>query len=282
MKKFKKLTLGVLTLATLALVVTACGKDSSNKADGDKKKETVVVGTGAYPKPYTYVDDKDGELKGFDIDLLKDIYKDNDDYEVKFEKTEFATVLSGLDADRYQIGANAFAKTADREEKYYFSDPIYRNPLALIVPEDSDIKSFADIAGKTTEGEAAVSYTVIIEQYNKTHEKNPVKLNYTELDQIQQFGDVESGKIDFKLESAIIANAQVKAHGLKLKVIEIPAEEVKERSAFSFYIFPKTPAGEKTRDFVNKRIQALYDDGAIEKLSQEYFDGDYAVDPSTK
>jgi polar amino acid transport system substrate-binding protein len=281
MKKITKLTLGLVTVATLALVVTGCGKDKASDSS-EKKKETIVVGTGAGPKPYTYVDETDNKIKGFDIDLLRDIFKADKTYEVKFDKTEFASVLAGLDSDRYQIGANAFAKTAEREEKYYYSDAIYRNPLALIVPKGSNIKTLADIAGKSTEGEPAVSYTVIIEKYNEEHADKPVKLDYTEADIIQQFRDVESGKIDFKLESAIVAKSQVKDQALNLDVIEIPADEVKERSAFSYYIFPKTEKGAEIRDAVNKRIQELYDEGTILKLSEKYFNGDYTTEPKGK
>ncbi|GAB2021815.1 amino acid ABC transporter substrate-binding protein [Pseudolactococcus yaeyamensis] len=280
MKKLKTVTLGLAIIAVFAVFATACTK--SNGSSTDKKKETVVVGTGAYPKPYTYVDDADGKLKGLDIDLLREIFKGQDAYQIKFDKTEFPSVLAGLDSDRYQIGANSFAKTADREAKYYYSDPIYRNPLALIVPKGSNIKNLNDIGGKSTEGEPAVSYTVMIEKYNKEHPETSVKLEYTEADQIQQFRDVESGKIDFKLESAIIAKSQVKAQGLNLEVIEIPAADVKERSAFSYYIFPKTEKGKEIRDLVNAGIKKLYDDGTIAKLSKSYFEGDYAINPSEK
>ncbi|MDR1568049.1 MAG: hypothetical protein LBS33_05180, partial [Streptococcaceae bacterium] len=68
----RRLRKGVLLFSSIfaiALIATGC----SNKAkEGAKetKKETVLVGTGAYPRPYTYEDDN-GKLKGFDIDSLR-------------------------------------------------------------------------------------------------------------------------------------------------------------------------------------------------------------------
>ncbi|MBS7576581.1 MULTISPECIES: transporter substrate-binding domain-containing protein [unclassified Enterococcus] len=277
MKKglFRKGILLFGCIFAVALIVTGCtNKEAAETAETNK--ETVLVGTGAYPRPYTYEDDN-GKLKGFDIDSLRAIFKGSDEYTVDFQKGEFESVLAGVDTDRYQIGANAFSKTAEREEKYLFSKPVYRNPLGLVVPKDSTIDSIDDIAGLTTTGEAAVSYSIIIQKYNETHADNPVTLNYTDKDLSLQFQDVADGKSDFKLESAIIAKYTLESHGLDkdLKVIELPEDAVKDRSAFSYYIFPKNESGEKLVKYVNERIEAVREDGTLKKLSETYFSGDF-------
>jgi polar amino acid transport system substrate-binding protein len=254
-----------------ALVLTAGLFAASESAAA----ETVLVGTGAYPSPYTYQED-DGTIKGIDIDLLRAIFKGSG-YNLEVEPTEFTSVLGGLDTERYQIGANAFSKTPARQEKYLFSKPIYTNPLGLIVPINSKIASFADLPGKVTTGEPAVSYTVIVERYNEENPGKPITLNYTEKDIVLQFQDVIDGTSDFKLESAIIANKILKDRGLDkdLKVITLSTDAAAERSAFSHYIFPKTEQGEKLRAFVNKRLEELRVDGTLDALYRQYFHGDY-------
>lgn len=281
--RFLSLTLvSALAAGTLAACSgggTAAGSSPSADAQAAGTASAsgpVLVGTGGYPKPYTY-QDTDGTLKGMDIDLMRAVFKDTG-YNLDFEVTEFASVLAGLDTGRYQAGANSFAKTAEREEKYLFSKPIYRNPLGITVPVDSDIDSFDDLAGKTTTSEPSVSYTAILEAYNKEHADNPVTINYTEKDLVLQFQDVVDGASDFKLESAIIANYVVTNQGLsdKLKVIEVPADQVKTRSAFAYYIFPKTEQGEQLRDFVNGRLEKLRADGTLKTLLEQYFGKDYS------
>jgi polar amino acid transport system substrate-binding protein len=237
--------------------------------------EAVLVGTGAYPNPYTYQED-DGTIKGIDIDLLRAIFKGSD-YNLDVEATEFTSVLAGLDTERYQIGANSFSKTAAREEKYLFSKPIYTNPLGLIVPIGSPIASFTDLPGKVTTGEPSVSYTVLVEKYNAENPDKPIIFNYTEKDLVLQFQDIIDGTSDFKLESAIIANKILHDRGFdkELKVITLSADAAKERSAYSHYIFSKTKQGEGLRKFVDKRLEELRADGTIDALYQQYFYGDY-------
>lgn len=259
------------TQPTAAPTVTAAPTAEPTSESGG----TVLVGTGAYPNPYTFKDD-DGTIKGMDIDLLRAVFEGSR-YDLEIEATEFSSVLAGLDTERYQIGANSFAKTAAREEKYLFSKPIYRNPLGVVVPVDSSIKSFEDLAGKVTSGEPSVSYSVIVEGYNAEHADKPIIINYTEKDLVLQFQDVIDGTTDFKLESAITANRILKDQGLdsQLKVVELPADAVKTRSAYSYFIFPKSAKGEALRDFVNGRLAEVRADGTLDELFATYFGGDY-------
>jgi polar amino acid transport system substrate-binding protein len=277
MMKMKRTKILWMTLLLISLSLLAPNQRQTAWAasQGAEGNGSVLAGTGAYPKPYTYQDD-DGTLKGLDIDLLRAIFEGSG-YSLDFAITEFPSILGGLDTDRYQIGANSFSKNPAREEKYLFSKPIYRNPLGLIVPKDSDIDSFSDLPGKSTSGEPSVSYTVIIESFNKEHPDNLITLNYTEKDMVLQFRDVADGAIDFKLESSIIANRVLRDQGLDsaLKIIDLPADAVPSRTSYSHYIFPKTERGEELRAFVDERLAALRANGKLDSLYQEYFGRDY-------
>lgn len=263
------------TLQFFFIAVTLLVTASFSQVVQAAEKTEVKIATGAYPKPYAY--EENGKLKGFDIDLARAVFKKLPAYQVTFEKTEFPSILSGIDSGRYQMGANSFAKDKARSKKYLFSKPLYRNPMGLMVPENSSIKKFSDIAGKTTSGEPAVSYSVLLEDYNKTHKKKPVKLTYTEEDMVKQLRNVESGKYDFKLESAIIGRQVIKDNGLKLKTIEVPKDAVKSRAAYSYFIFGKDVQGKKLQKQVDQVLGELQQNGTIKKLSQQYFGADYTV-----
>ena len=93
--------------------------------------------------------------------------KVRDKYEVNFNKTEWSSVFAGLDSDRFQIGANNISYSKEREEKYLYPNPYARNPLVLVVPKDSSIKSLDDIGGKKTEVVQGTSTAKQLEDYNK-------------------------------------------------------------------------------------------------------------------
>ena len=66
---------------------------------------------------------KNGELTGYEIELIRAIFKDSDKYEVKFEKTEWSGIFPGLDSDRYQMAVNNLSYTKERAEKYLYAAP---------------------------------------------------------------------------------------------------------------------------------------------------------------
>ena len=89
--------LGILGLSVLTLA--ACGNKSDSKASGEK--QTITVATDSDTAPFTFK--KGDDFKGYDIDLVKAIFKDSDKYEVKFVTTPFDSILTGLDVIRLQL-----------------------------------------------------------------------------------------------------------------------------------------------------------------------------------
>ncbi|MFC4652539.1 transporter substrate-binding domain-containing protein [Lactococcus nasutitermitis] len=266
-------------LVALSIVVMIGLSACSNTAKGTshtKAHQKIVIATGAYPKPYAY--EENGKLKGFDIDLARAVFKNLPQYSVSFEKVEFPSILPGLDTNRYQMGANSFAKSKERDKNYLFSEALYSNPMGIIVPKNSKIKDFNDLAGRKTTVEPAVSYSVIEEDYNQQHPNHKIQLSYTKEDVAKQFENVQNGKIDFKLESLIIARQVIKDQGLNLKVIEVPEGTIRARAAYSYFIFAKTENGKHLSEKVNKVLDKLRSDGTLKKLSEKYYGKDYIPD----
>ena len=114
MKKIVKYS----SLAALGLVaagvLAACSGGAKKEGEAAGKKE-IIVATNASPKPFNYEDN--GELTGYEIEVVRAIFKDSDKYDVKFEKTEWSGVFAGLDSDRYQMAVNNISYTKERAEK---------------------------------------------------------------------------------------------------------------------------------------------------------------------
>ena len=73
--------------------------------------------------------------------MAKAVFKDSDKYEVKFQKTEWSSVFTGLDSAKYQMAGNNISYSEERDQKYLFSYPIGTTPAVLTVPKDSNIKN---------------------------------------------------------------------------------------------------------------------------------------------
>ena len=267
MKKIVKYS----SLAALGLVaagVLAACSGGAKKEEAASKKE-IIVATNATPKPFNY--EENGELTGYEIEVVRAIFKDSDKYDVKFEKTEWSGVFAGLDADRYQMAVNNISYTKERAEKYLYAAPTAKNPNVLVVKKDDpSIKSLDDIGGKSTEVVQGTTSAKQLEDYNKQHSDNPTVLNYTRADFQQIMGRLSDGQFDYKIFDKIGVETVIKNQGLdNLKVIELPSDQQP-------YVYPLLAKGQdELKTFVDKRIKELYKDGTLEKLSKQFFGDTY-------
>ena len=267
MKKIVKYS----SLAALGLVaagVLAACSGGAKKEEAASKKE-IIVATNASPKPFNY--EENGELTGYEIELVRAIFKDSDKYDVKFEKTEWSGVFAGLDADRYQMAVNNISYTKERAEKYLYAAPTAKNPNVLVVKKDDpSIKSLDNIGGKSTEVVQGTTSAKQLEDYNKQHSDNPTVLNYTRADFQQIMGRLSDGQFDYKIFDKIGVETVIKNQGLdNLKVIELPSDQQP-------YVYPLLAKGQdELKTFVDKRIKELYKDGTLEKLSKQFFGDTY-------
>ena len=133
MKKIVKYSsLAALGLVAAGVLVACSGGEKKDAASGDatSAKKEIVVATNGSPKPFIY--EENGELTGYEIELVRAIFKDSDKYTVKFEKTEWSGVFAGLDSDRYQMAVNNISYTKERAEKYLYAAPTAKKSSHLI------------------------------------------------------------------------------------------------------------------------------------------------------
>lgn len=267
-----KKMLGITGLALVsAMLLAACSSKPSSDALSDKKELTfATVGTTA---PFSY--EESGKLTGYDIEVAKAIFKDSDKYKVTFKKTEWSSIFTGLDSGKYQLGGNNISYTKERSAKYLYSYPIGSTPSVLVVPKDSDIASYDDIAGHSTQVVQGTTTAAQLEKFNAENSGKPVDLNYTNENITQVLTNLNDDKFDFKIFDAPTVNTIIKNQKLNnLKTIELKSDE----QPFIYFIL-----GQDQKDlqsFVNKRLKVLQKDGTLSDLAQKYLGGDYV--PSAK
>lgn len=267
--------MGILGLSVMTLA--ACGNKGDSKVSGEK--QTITVATDSDTAPFTFK--KGDDFKGYDIDLVKAVFKDSDKYEVKFVTTPFVSILTGVDSGRYQIAANDFNYNEERAQKYSFSDPISRSNYAIISAEGTKYTSLDDLSGKTTEVLPGTNYAQLLENWNHANaDKTPITINYASSSTglSTRVQHIQEGKIDFILYDAISSEYIVKDQGYKLAVNKLKDDIGMKTDGLEYLIFSKNKQGKELKTFVNKRIKELKKDGTLAKLSKEYFGGDYVSD----
>lgn len=272
MKKKSVTLLSTLALIFLA-VLSARSTQSQNQSDG---KTVIKVATDSDTAPFTYKDGK--TYKGYDIDVVKAIFKDSKDYQVEFVTTPFDSILTGIDAGRYQIAANDFNYNEQRAQKYLFSDPISRSNAAIVSQKGIQYSSLDDLSGKSTEVISGTNYAQILEKWNTDHpDKTPIQINYVSSStgvttRVQR---VENGNIDFILYDAISAEYIAKDQGFDVTVTKLSDQVGDKTDGLEYLVFADTKEGKELQSFVNKRLKTLKKDGTLASLSETYFGGDY-------
>ncbi|WP_286783602.1 transporter substrate-binding domain-containing protein [Streptococcus sp. UBA4344] len=268
--KLKRL-LTVTFLAATAITLAACSNQTQSGG-----KTVVKVATDSDTAPFTYKENN--TFKGYDIDVVKAIFKDSKKYKVEFVTTAFDSILTGVDADRYQIAANDFNYNEERAQKYLFSDPISHSNYAITSAEGTSYDSLDDLSGKKTEVISGSNYAQVLEKWNKENpDKEPIKIKYaaSSTGLTTRVQHIENGTIDFILYDAISSNYLIEDQGFNLTVTNVKDQIGGENDGLEYLLFADTSEGKELQKFVNNRIKVLKKDGTLAELSQTYFGGDF-------
>ena len=262
-------------LAALAAIagLAACAPASADEDAADGVR-TLVVATAADPRPYTYVGD-DGELTGYDIEIVRAIDERLPQYEVEFQTTDFQGIFPGLDSGRYDIVANNLSVTAEREEKYRFTRPHITAQFGAVVRTDGgigEIGSLDELAGLTTYGQPGLNFTKVLEAHNEANPERAVRIEYTELDLQSQFNNLLAGRV----ERVPFEGYGKGDPGLAFR--ELPGEYLESSfgtnldSALAFS--PQSDDVDRVVADFDAALEELKADGTLAALSEEFFGAD--------
>ncbi|MCT2346058.1 amino acid ABC transporter substrate-binding protein [Niallia taxi] len=268
----KKFSLLLCLLLSLTIALAACGSnadkdDSSSNADKGsedllekiKSDGKIVVGTEGTYAPFTFHDEKTGDLTGFDVEIAQEVGK-RLGVDVEFKETQWDAIFAGLDAKRFDMIANQVGINDERKEKYLFSDPYISSTAVLVTKSDSDIKSFEDLKGKKSAQSLTSNYAKTAESYG------------AELVGIDGFNQavelLNSGRVDATVNDKLSFLDYKKQKPDADIVISDTADDV----AQSGLMFRKDSESLVTE--VNKALTDMIDDGTYKKISEKWFGED--------
>ncbi len=123
-------------LVLAVVVFTAVLLGGSVISPAAEKKVYVVASDIAWP-PFEWKDEA-GNYVGFDLDVMREIAK-LEGYKIEIKDVAFDSIIPGVIAGKYDIGASGFTITAKREEQIDFSEPYWKSDQAVLIRKDSGL-----------------------------------------------------------------------------------------------------------------------------------------------
>ena len=142
--------LAVFALVAGLFLLGACNQDERDLNQTILQRGKLIAGVKFDSKPFGYLD-TDGQLKGYDVDLMREIAKRllGSEQAVEFQQVFSSTRVIAINSGNVDIVAATMTITPAREKVIDFSRPYFTAHQALIVPNQSPVKKLDDLNQKT-------------------------------------------------------------------------------------------------------------------------------------
>ena len=246
-----------MSAAAALMLLAGCG-DGNNSS----RAKRFTVGFDADFPPYGYVEN--GVMKGFDLDLAREVAKRNQ-WEIVLKPINWDSKDMELNSGSIDCIWNGFTING-RENSYEWSEPYVDNSHVVLVKKSSNISTLKDLAGKTVavQTDTPVQKALIGKgkqaALGKTFKRLIVTPNYNNAIMELEAGSVDAVAMD-------IGVAKLKAAGNKDLVI-LEETVITEKYGVGF-----KKGNTVLRDAVQKTLKEMVADGTAQAISAKYFDG---------
>lgn len=223
----------------------------------DGTSSTLTVGVSADYAPFEFF--KDGEIVGFDIDLMKEI-TNRLGKNVHFKDMSFEAILGSLVTHRIDAAISSITPTPERRKSVDFSQEYIHSNRVMICKGTSSIQSVTDLAERKVGVQSGSTHEVYVQD---TLSKD-VRLTSKSLARIPDLlQDLEIGNISGIILGNPEAESIMKLGQKNLKIISLPGEVSGSAIAFS--------KGSSLTAQVDKVLDDLKNDGTLTRLKEKWF-----------
>ena len=239
---------------------TAASAAAANKLEAIQSNGKLVIALEGAWQPWSFHDESD-TLVGYDVEVSRAI-AEKLGVEPEYVESDWDSLFAGLDAGRYDLVCNGVEVTEERAKTYNFTTPYGYIHTALAVRKDNeDIKSFEDLAGKTTANSLASTYMELAESYGATVQ------GIDTLEETIQL--LTAGRIDATLNANVSFYDYLNVHP------DADFKLVAQTEDASHVAIPIVKSEDSSfLDALNSAIDELRADGTLKELGEKYFGQD--------
>lgn len=263
----KKLLVSSLLVLILSLCLCAFSLgEEQDMLDQILASGVLRIGTEGTYMPNSY-HDEDGNLVGFDVEVASKI-AEKLGVRAEFMEAEWDSLFAALDAGRVDLVINEVEYSDERALKYDFSQPYTYIRGALMVAEDNtDIQSFADLAGKRSAQNLTSSWGQLAESYGA---------QVVSVDSMTQCVELlRTGRADATLNAETAFYSYLSQHpdsGLKI---------VAYTDSTSSSVVPVPKGNPRLLAAINDALTEMKASGELAEISNRYF-GQDITQPATQ
>ncbi|WP_297286206.1 basic amino acid ABC transporter substrate-binding protein [uncultured Brachyspira sp.] len=237
-----------LFILLASIMILSCAKEES---------DVLYVGTNAEYPPFEYLDEN-GNVVGFDIDLMNEISRVIGK-KIEIKDMTFDGLIPALESKTIDILIAGITATESRKKVINFSKPYFESQQAIIVKEDNNsITNFDSLNNSYTVG-VVLGYVGDVALTESKKVEKIERFNRT----ADTVVALQSGKIDAAIMDYPIAVGYVKNNeGLKAIKTDLSIQEL-------CIGFRKEDT--KLLEEINKALDTLKENGKYDELVKKYF-----------
>lgn len=269
----------VALAASSALVLSACGDNGDDNGDanggagsdndsagaGDLQGDlindgTLVVAMSGEFQPFSYFDGN--TLTGFDHDIGAAVAEELG-LEMQAESATFASLIGGLQANRYDVLVASMTPTEERAEAVEFTDGYYSSGAQAFVQSGTECTDITQMDSPAVGVATGTTYMEYLENEGagwvgeiRSFDSDVVALR-----------DLGTGRLDAVMTDRLVGLYQIEEAGLD--VVECGDPLYTESPAFAVR---KGNTG--LVEDLNGALAAIVEDGTYAEISEEYFGQD--------
>ncbi len=261
MKKMTTLLLAASTV--LGLVIAPATSAFAQEID---REEELTIGFDNTFAPFGFTN-PEGENVGFDLDVAAEVFG-RMEVEYEFQPIDWAMKETELNSGQIDAIWNGYSVTPEREEVVLFSSPYVQNRQVIIVKDESEVETKADLAGKiiATQEQSASLEAIMKEEDFASSIDGGVPVTYPTF--VEVFADLDNGRVE-----AIVVDELMALYFLEQRGDADQYRVLEENFGTEDYAVGFRQSDEAFVNDFNEVLAEVIEDGTFAEIQGKWFAG---------